>query len=142
MKIIFILGLATTLLSAPSGLSQTAPPEPAAPTAKVPAAKNVDENEAEKLLREKKDLVVLDIRTPKEFSSGRISGAKNLNFYDRDFRQKLQALDRNQPYLLHCAVGGRSAKALELMKELQFKEVYHLESGMKGWEKAGKAVQK
>ena len=106
------------------------------------SVKNIDANEAEKLLKENKKVVVLDVRTPKEFAVGHIAGATNLNFYDADFEKKLAALDKNQPYLVHCAVGGRSAKARELMKSLQFKSIYHLEGGFKAWEKAGKPIER
>ena len=56
--------------------------------------------------------------------------------------KKLGALDKAQPYLVHCAVGGRSAKARDLMKTQQFKTIYHLEGGLKAWEKAGKPVER
>lgn len=103
--------------------------------------KNIGANEAEKLLKENKKVVVLDVRTPKEFSAGHIAGATNINFNAADFEKKLAALDKSQPYLVHCAVGGRSAKARELMKTQQFKSIYHLEGGIKAWEKAGKRVE-
>ena len=106
------------------------------------SVRNIEANEAEKLLKENKKVVVLDVRTPKEFIAGHIAGATNLNFYDADFEKKLAALDKSQPYLVHCAVGGRSAKARELMKTLQFKSIYHLEGGIKAWEKAGKPVER
>jgi rhodanese-related sulfurtransferase len=106
------------------------------------SVKNIDANEAEKLLQENKKVVVLDVRTPKEFTAGHIAGATNINFYDADFEKKLIALDKARPYLVHCAVGGRSAKARELMKTLQFKSIYHLEGGLKAWEKAGKPVER
>ncbi|MBI3853996.1 MAG: rhodanese-like domain-containing protein [Verrucomicrobia bacterium] len=106
------------------------------------SVKNLDANEAEKLLKENKKVVVLDVRTPKEFSAGHIAGATNINFFDTDFAKKLAALDKSQPYLVHCAVGGRSAKARELMKTQQFRTIYHLEGGIKAWEKAGKPVER
>lgn len=102
--------------------------------------KNIDANEAEKLLKENKRIVVLDVRTPKEFSAGHIAGATNLNFNAADFEKKLSALDKNQTYLVHCAAGGRSAKTRDLMKAEQFKTIYHLEGGLTAWEKAGKPV--
>jgi len=43
---------------------------------------------------------------------------------------------------VHCAVGGRSAKASDKMTTLQFTDVYNLEGGIKAWEKAGKPVEK
>ena len=49
-------------------------------------------------------------------------------------------LDRNQPMLIYCAAGGRSNKTSVLMKEMGFKQIYELSSGINGWKAAGKAV--
>jgi phage shock protein E len=107
------------------------------------AIKNIEVEEAEELLQENENVVVLDVRTPKEYSEGHIAGAKNLNFNDRkNFQEQLAGLDKEQTYLVHCAVGGRSAQAREMMKELNFQNVYHLEGGFKAWEKAGKPVER
>jgi rhodanese-related sulfurtransferase len=111
-------------------------------TKQAQSPKNVEVAEADKLVSENKKLVVLDIRTAKEFEEGHIKGAKNLDFYDAEFQKRLGALDKKQSYLVHCASGGRSAKAREMMKNMGFEVVYHLEGGMKAWQKAGKPVEK
>ncbi len=111
-----------------------------APTfARKSAIKDVSVAEAEKLVQQT-NVVVLDVRTPKEFKDGHIRGATNVNFYESSFRSQLQALDKSKPYLVHCAVGGRSGKAVKTMQELGFTNIYHLEAGMKGWENAKKPV--
>ena len=143
MKNLLILICAITLLLAGSKTQgQGNDGSSNKPTDPKVAVKNIDANEAEKLLQENKKVVVLDVRTPKEFAAGHIAGATNLNFNDADFEKKLMALDKARPYLVHCAVGGRSAKARELMKTQQFKSIYHLEGGLKAWEKAGKPVER
>ena len=70
-----------------------------------------------------------------------IAGATNLDFYAKDFESKLDTLDKEKPYLVHCAAGGRSAKTRDLMQKHQFQTIYHLEGGFKAWEKAGKPVE-
>jgi phage shock protein E len=114
------------------------------PAARKPSStpKNVTVDEAEKLLMKNKEVIVLDVRTPKEFAQGHLSGATNLNLYAPDFDQKLSALDKNKSYLVHCAMGGRSAEAVEKMKGLKFNSIYHMDEGFKGWENAGKKTVK
>jgi len=102
---------------------------------------HVDPQQAEKLLAEKK-VVVLDIRTPAEFSSGRIAGAKNIDFQAPDFEQRIDRLDKSKTYLVHCASGGRSTRSLQLFKKLQFQTIYHLDGGVKAWSKAGLPLEK
>jgi phage shock protein E len=103
--------------------------------------KNVGADEFDKLRRQT-NTVVLDVRTPKEFAAGHISGATNIDWNASDFAKKAAALDKSKTYLVHCAAGGRSAKASDKMTALQFTNVYNLEGGMKAWEKAGKPVEK
>lgn len=87
--------------------------------------------------------VVLDVRTPKEFAAGHVPGAVHIDWYAADFDQKVGELDKGKTYLVHCAAGGRSAKACEKMTgKLGFAACYNLEGGFKAWERTGKPVQK
>jgi rhodanese-related sulfurtransferase len=104
-------------------------------------SKNVAVDQFDKL-RQQTNAVVLDVRTPKEFAAGHIPGAVNIDWNAADFASKAASLDKSKTYLVHCAVGGRSAKASDKMTTLQFTNVYNLEGGMKAWEKAGKPVEK
>jgi rhodanese-related sulfurtransferase len=79
------------------------------------------------------DLLLLDIRTPREFESGHIQGAVLLDFYSRDFVERLKTLDRAKTYLVYCRSGNRSAKSLALFNQLGFTQAYHLETGIRGW---------
>lgn len=82
-------------------------------------------------------LTVLDIRTPAEFAEGHISGATNLDFYEAQFANWLDDLDKDAPYFVYCRSGNRSASAIETMKELGFAEVYELDGGIVSWANAG-----
>jgi len=59
----------------------------------------------------------LDIRTPEEIEKGHIPDAIFSDFQSNDFSEKLSKLDRNTPYIVHCAGGGRSTKALKVLEE-------------------------
>ncbi len=105
-------------------------------------SQNVTPDQAEKLLKEKKDIVVLDVRTPEEFKEGHIAGAKNVDFQSDDFKKQVAALDKSKTYLLHCAAGGRSTRALKVLDEDKFSHIYHLNGGFNAWKEAGKPVAK
>lgn len=106
------------------------------------AAKNIKPDEAEKLIKENPKILVLDVRTPKEFQQGRIPKATNISIIDPDFDAKLAALDKSQPVIVHCAAGGRSRNSLPKLEEHKFTNVYHLYGGFKAWQEAGKPVEK
>ncbi len=102
---------------------------------------HVNAVEAQKLVAAKK-VVVVDVRSPGEFAAGHIAGATNINFHSADFAQAISGLDTNRSYLVHCAVGGRSTQALPKFEKLPFQSIYHLDGGIKAWEKAGLPVEK
>lgn len=129
--------LTLALLLRGTATSASAADKPVAAT-----IQHVDAADGEKLLGERKDVVVLDIRTAKEFAAGHIAAARNLDFYAADFEKRLGELDRTKTYLVHCASGGRSGRSLEAFKKLRFESVYHLDGGFNAWQRAGKPVQK
>ncbi len=100
--------------------------------------------QALELLTAEKDVIVLDVRTPQEFSIGHIEGAINININGDAFGEKIGKLEKGKTYLLHCAAGvpkGRSRRAEKLMKKLEFKQLYHLDGGFIAWQLSGKPFQ-
>ncbi len=86
---------------------------------------------------DRKCLVILDVRTPQEYSFGHLNGSINLDFRSTSFADELAALDRGNAYLVYCRTGVRSGRAAALMKSLGFRELYNLAGGMVGWQREG-----
>jgi rhodanese-related sulfurtransferase len=81
-------------------------------------------------------MMVFDIRTPGEFNQRHIKGAVNIDFYSPDFVNELNKLDKNEPIMMHCRSGNRSAQSLAIFQKLGFKKIYHLNYGIVGgWPK-------
>lgn len=127
------------LLASPAFAADTK--STAAAAEKKTAVKNVGAEEFDKL-RKQKDTVVLDVRTADEFASGHLKDAVLLDFRAADFADKVAKLDKDKTYLVHCAAGGRSAKACTKMEGLGFKHIVNLEGGLGAWKDAGKPVEK
>ncbi len=88
-----------------------------------------------KELKISSDVMVLDVRTPKErFEEGFIT--ENLiNFEDPAFTSKIEELDRDLTYILYCRTGRRSQNACQIMKSKGFEKVLNLEGGLSNWKK-------
>ena len=69
------------------------------------------------------DAVLLDVRTPAEFSAGHLAGAQHLDYRSPEFARQLASLDPKKTYVLYCASGNRSGKAAVLMQEKGFQKV-------------------
>ncbi len=94
---------------------------------------NIGSEEFARLMREEKDAVILDVRTPGEFAAGHIPNAVNIDMMDPQFQQKLDSLDRGKPMLLYCRSGNRSYHAGNAMLKMGFEHVYNLASGLLDW---------
>lgn len=92
-----------------------------------------DVRAASRLLETDPSIVVLDVRTAVEHADGRIAGSVNVDFFADDFAERIAEFDRSAAYLIYCRSGGRSALALELMRELGFRRVVHMPEGFDGW---------
>lgn len=83
------------------------------------------------------DFEIIDVRTPQEFAGEPIENATNIDFYSEDFQDMLNNLDKDKTYLIYCRSGGRSGSALDIMAELNFKEVYNISGGINRWKSEG-----
>ncbi len=85
------------------------------------------------------DFVIIDLRWPKLFANGHIENAINIDIDSETFRDELNQLDKNKTYLIYtsCSCGGIGWKALRIMEELNFREVYNMWSGLDRWKEEG-----
>lgn len=93
--------------------------------------------EAYYFIIEKKPIII-DIRTKQEYEQEHLENVSyNIDFYSPHFKDHLNDLDKNAKYLIYCRTGRRSAQALEIMKELGFKDIHHIKGGIVAWKEAG-----
>jgi len=77
------------------------------------------------------DFFLLDVREPNEFQICRIEGAKLIPL--GELAQRTGELDKNREMIVHCKMGGRSAKAVSLLQERGFNRVSNLKGGILAW---------
>ena len=91
--------------------------------------------------QQNENLVIIDVRTPAEYSSGHIPGAKTIPLADLSASiSQLKAYKEQEIYLV-CAVGGRSQKATELLREKGFSKAINVQGGTRGWKAKGYPLQ-
>ncbi len=78
------------------------------------------------------DYLILDVRQPWEYEEAHIPGAELLPL--PELPNHYQKLDPEKPTIVHCAVGGRSRVAAQMLSGLGFKEVYNLAGGIKAYQ--------
>jgi len=112
----------------------------AKPEIQIQTIEDITPGEAYILIQENKgnpNFVILDVRTPEEFSGEHIEKAVNLDYYSNTFNTDLDKLNKNKTYLIYCRSGNRSGNALNTIKDLDFREVYNMLGGIIKWKSEG-----
>jgi len=126
------------IVSSCNRLTENTPPNEQVPQEQVASSiKVLTSQEAKALLVQQPEFVLLDVRTDEEYAAGHLQEATNLNYKAPDFATRLSKLDKTKPYLVYCAVGGRSSKATKLMHEMGFINVYNATEGFNQLKDAG-----
>lgn len=87
---------------------------------------------------QKKEVQLVDVRTPKEFRGGYIKSAVNINYFSTDFGKDLQeTLNKDKPVYIYCRSGKRSGKSVKLFRKYGFKKIYNLKGGFLSWKDEG-----
>jgi len=74
--------------------------------------------------------VMVDVRTPAEFSAGHIAAAVNIDYENPNFSTEIKTLDTSKIYFVYCRSGNRSAQADASMKSDGIANIYELEGGI------------
>lgn len=87
--------------------------------------RRIDTEQAQELLK-KKDLFLLDARTPEEFAVSHLKGATR-------FEEGLSlSLPKGRPIVIYCTIGVRSNKLAKKLSDEGY-EVYDMKEGILGW---------
>lgn len=96
--------------------------------------------EAATLIKEKKDLQLIDVRTPAEYADGHLAKAKLIPL--QELESRVGEIDKSKPVLLYCRSGHRSGNALKILLGKGYSQAKHMEGGITAWQTAGLPVTK
>ena len=110
--------------------------------------KVIDMQAFKKIVDSKGTAVLLDVREPDEYKSGRVPGAVNVPRGLVEFRIWKTFLgypaktDFNKKIYVYCALGGRAVLATKSLKDLGFTDVTAVDMKMADWIKARNPVER
>lgn len=96
---------------------------------------NVTVQELAQRLAHERDLVVLDVREPAEWTEGHMPGARHIPM--RQVMERLGEIPRDRRIALTCAGGTRSSLVGSLLLARGFTDLVNVWGGMTGWVQAG-----
>jgi adenylyltransferase/sulfurtransferase len=101
--------------------------------------KEIDVLETRRRLQNGFDGILLDVRERDEYAWAHLEGSRLIPL--SEFAARLDELPREQPYLVYCKAGQRSAHAAAMMLEAGFADVTNVRGGILAWlEEAGEVV--
>lgn len=89
--------------------------------------------EAKKMMDERDDIIILDVRTQDEFEGGYIRGA--ILFPSQEVNEETAAQklpDKDQTILIYCSSGGRSKKVANQLADMGYTSLYEF-GGINSW---------
>jgi len=99
----------------------------------LPKVPQVEVKDLADVIKSKKDIIILDVRTPQEFAREKISGSINLPM--DQVARKVENIIPNKDKVIYtyCMSGSRSVFAVQTMVKLGYKNVFDVKSGMLAW---------
>jgi rhodanese-related sulfurtransferase len=104
------------------------------------AEKNISARDAKALLDSNKNIFLLDVRTPQEYSQGKLAGSVLIPI--GEFERRIREVPKNKTIVVYCAVGSRSKPVANFLSQQGYKDVYNMTDGIVGWYRNGFPIQR
>lgn len=95
--------------------------------------KTISSKEAQQMIEDNKDALILDVRTAAEYESGHIPNAINLSNEDIQAGKVDSLKDKSQLIMVYCRSGNRSRQAAQKLAELGYTNVVDF-GGIQSWQ--------
>ncbi|MCY6356816.1 rhodanese-like domain-containing protein [Clostridium sp. ZS2-4] len=96
------------------------------------AYKNISPSDVHDLISTSTPMIIIDVRTPEEYSQGRIPTSVNipLNIFKNEVQSK--NIPKSTKIIIYCQRGVRSSTAAKILDDLGYADVYNL-GGIDNW---------
>jgi len=106
-------------------------PHQEAPLPAPVSSTDIAPQDVKQLIDSGADFTLVDVREPHEYQICKIDKAKLIPL--GDLPKRLDELDKNADIVMHCKMGGRSAKACDLLRASGFTKVRNMTGGILAW---------
>jgi len=104
----------------------------AAPAAEGPGYRQINMQEAIAMMEEESNYIILDVRTPEEFTEKHIPGAINIANETIGSQEIPELPDKDQLILVYCRSGNRSKQASDKLAALGYTNIVEF-GGINDW---------
>lgn len=97
-----------------------------------PKVPQVDIEAVKKAIDEKKDFLLIDVRTPEEYAEGHIQRSTLMPLQTLP-ENMVSLTDKTKQIYVYCRSGSRSTQAVIYLQQLGFTNVYNMSGGILSW---------
>jgi rhodanese-related sulfurtransferase len=91
-------------------------------------------------VRERDDVVLLDVREQHEYDQGRIPGVTLIPV--KRIPTRLDAIPKDKTVIVTCRSGNRSDQVTRFLQQRGYERVHNMKGGILAWQEAGYPVEK
>lgn len=105
--------------------------------------KNITPRQASRMINSgKSDLLILDVRTVREYRDGHLKGSKLIPI--RTLPERIREIRdyRESEIIVYCAAGGRSRRAADFLSKRGFTGIFNMVGGIREWGRLGFKVER
>ena len=95
--------------------------------------KSISSIQAQNLIKDSKDLIIIDVRRYSEFKEKKIPNAINIPVEELEWEIEELKESKDKPILVYCKAGHKSARACQMLEEEGFTNLYNLGQGLLGY---------
>ncbi len=86
--------------------------------------------EAREMLKNDKEMLLIDVRSPQEYKESHLDGAINLPLYDIEQKAQEQIKRKDTPIIIYCQSGSRSRRAMQILRQEGYENFYEIKGGL------------
>lgn len=129
VKVLLSLLFVSTLLSAPCWAAES--------------YKDISPRQVKDMLdKGKKGVILLDVRTNREYISGHLKNSILIPIQVLKERIDEISAFKDKELIIYCAVGGRSSRTASYLTNSGFNKVYNMSGGINAWSRQGYEIER
>ena len=91
---------------------------------------NIDYENAQIIMKNNKQAVLLDVRSPQEYREGHLPNAINIPLYDIKQKIEKQVPDKEETLIIYFQTGNRSKSAADICSKKGYTSIYNIAGGL------------
>jgi len=95
--------------------------------------KTIDVTELKKMISDKEDFSLIDVREENEFEADNIDGTL---IPLGEIPSRMNEIPKDKKVIVHCRSGVRSANAIHFLEQNGYENLHNLEGGILAWNQA------